>query len=46
MPGFTFMNGLAMLAFVPAYLFIVPFVTFVALPFFAREELELTTAYE
>ena len=29
MPGFTYQNGIAMLAFVPSYLFIIPFTTFV-----------------
>ena len=34
-----------MLAFIPSYIFIVPFVAYVALPFFARPELQLTTSY-
>ena len=42
---YTYANGVAMLAFVPSYLFIIPFTVYVAIPFFAREELHLTTSY-
>jgi len=45
-PGYSYKNGGVMYAMLPGYMLGIAFILLVAIPFFARPELELVTSYE
>ena len=45
-PGYSYTHGICMLFMTPAYIFSTAFTIYVSIPFFARPELNFSTAYE